>query len=78
MSDYHAQEAAAKHPLSWIPEFFTLTRSRVRSQARLLGAAVLVGVVAGVGAVVFQLACQITVYFRAERRRRLFPPGTVR
>ena len=62
MDEKNAQAAAAKHPLSWIPEFFTLTRSRVRSQARLLGAAVLVGVVAGVGAVLFQIACQLMVY----------------
>jgi CIC family chloride channel protein len=73
VSDNHAQEAAAKHPLSWIPEFFTLTRSRVRSQARLLGAAVLVGVVAGVGAVVFQLACQIAVYFALNVGAGYFP-----
>ena len=62
MDERNAQAAVAKHPLSWIPEFFTLTRSRVRSQSRLLGAAVLVGVVAGVGAVFFQIACQFAVY----------------
>jgi CIC family chloride channel protein len=50
-------------PFRWFPEFLTLTRTRVRSQARLLGAAVLVGVVAGLGAIVFMLACQIVVYF---------------
>ncbi len=59
--------------MSWIPEFFTLTRSRVRSQARLLGAAVLVGVVAGVGAVVFQLACQLAVYFALNVGVGYFP-----
>ncbi len=73
MEDNQAQAAAAKHPLSWIPEFFTLTRSRVRSQARLLGAAVLVGVVAGVGAVVFQFACQIAVYFALNVGVGYFP-----
>ena len=73
MEENHAQAAAAKHPLSWIPEFFTLTRSRVRNQARLLGAAILVGVVAGVGAVVFQLACQIAVYFALNVGAGYFP-----
>ncbi len=62
MDEQNAQAAAARHPLSWIPEFFTLTRSRVRTQSPLLGAAVLVGVVAGVGAVFFQIACQFAVY----------------
>jgi CIC family chloride channel protein len=47
----------------WFPEFLTLTRTRVRHQTRLLAAAVLVGVVAGVGAVFFSLACQIVVAF---------------
>ncbi len=73
MMENRAQAAAAKHPLSWIPEFFTLTRSRVRSQARLLGAAVLVGVVAGVGAVVFQLACQYAVYLALNSGAGYFP-----
>jgi CIC family chloride channel protein len=62
MDKKNAQAAAARHPLSWIPEFLTLTRSRVRSQARLLGCAILVGIVAGLGACCFQLACQFVVY----------------
>ncbi len=62
MEDNNGQAAAAKHPLNWVPEFFTLTRSRVRGQSRVLGAAVLVGIVAGVGAVFFQVACQVAVY----------------
>jgi CIC family chloride channel protein len=57
------EDNAPARPLGWFPEFLTLTRARVRGQARLLGAAVLVGVVAGVGAVVFSLACQVVVYF---------------
>jgi CIC family chloride channel protein len=47
----------------WFPEFLTLNRTRVRHQTRLLAASVIVGVVAGVGAVFFSLACQIVVAF---------------
>jgi len=73
MDEHNAQASAAKHPLSWIPEFFTLTRSRVRSNSRMLGAAVLVGIVAGVGAVLFQLACQIVVYLALNCGVGYFP-----
>jgi chloride channel protein, CIC family len=62
VSDNHAQEAAAKHPLSWIPEFFTLTDRRIRGQTRLLGTAVLVGVGTGLAGVFFIIACQVVIY----------------
>jgi CIC family chloride channel protein len=51
----------ATNPLHWFPEYLTLSRRRIRSQSRLLGSAVLVGIVAGIGAVVFAVACQIVV-----------------
>jgi CIC family chloride channel protein len=50
-------------PLRWFPEFLSVGRKRLRSQARLLGSCVLVGLVAGVGAIVFYLACQIVVHY---------------
>jgi len=43
-------------PLSWFPEFLQLGQRRIRNQVRLLGLAVLVGVVAGFGAIVFYVA----------------------
>jgi CIC family chloride channel protein len=49
------------HPLSWFPEFLELTRKRSWSQGRILGSAVLVGVVAGLGAVLFSIACQFVI-----------------
>jgi CIC family chloride channel protein len=49
------------NPLHWFPEYLTLSRRRIRSQSRLMGSAVLVGVVAGLGAVVFAVACQAVV-----------------
>jgi CIC family chloride channel protein len=51
----------AANPLHWFPEYLTLSRRRIRSQSRLLGSAVLVGIVAGLGAVVFAVACQVVV-----------------
>jgi CIC family chloride channel protein len=45
------------------PEFFLLTERRIRTQARLLGLAVLVGIVAGLGAIVFYLATRIVEHY---------------
>ncbi|HEX3869720.1 MAG TPA: chloride channel protein [Pirellulales bacterium] len=44
---------AITNPLKWFPEFLQMSRRRLRSQARLLGLSLVVGVVAGVGAIVF-------------------------
>ena len=49
------------NPLRWFPEFLELSRKRSWNQGRLFGAAVLVGIVAGLGAVVFSIACQFMV-----------------
>src|SRR5271156_3907856 len=46
------------HPFRWIPEFLELGHKRIRSQARLLGLSLMVGVIAGLGAIVFYVACQ--------------------
>lgn len=47
------------HPLQWVPQLLRLGRERFRNQVRLLAAAALVGVVAGVGALAFATACQL-------------------
>jgi CIC family chloride channel protein len=70
------------HFLRWIPEVFRLGRRRIRAQVRLLGLAVLVGVVAGLGAIVFYLATQAVergalgavVGYRPEPRPAGEPP----
>lgn len=49
------------NPLRWFPEFLALGTHRLRPQARLMGWALIVGVCAGLGAVVFHLACQVIV-----------------
>lgn len=50
------QNTTAKRFWAWLPEFLLLRERRVRSQARLLGLALLVGIVAGLGAIVFYVA----------------------
>jgi chloride channel protein, CIC family len=50
------------HPWRWFPEFWELGRRRVRAQARLMGLSLIVGVFAGIGAIVFYLACQVVVH----------------
>jgi CIC family chloride channel protein len=50
------------HPLRWLPEFLEITRKRIRPQARLLGLSLVVGVVAGIGAILFFTACQVVFH----------------
>src|SRR6516164_2443904 len=52
----------ASNPLRWFPEFLELGGKRLRSQARLLGAAILVGIVAGLGAGAFYVFGQAVTY----------------
>lgn len=54
------------HPFRWFPEFLELGSRRLRPQARLLGLALVVGVVAGVGAIAFTVACQVVVYYALD------------
>jgi CIC family chloride channel protein len=65
------------NPLRWFPEFLALTRRRIGSQARLLGLAVLVGIIAGLGAVVFSAACQIVVHYALDIAVGYRPEGPV-
>ncbi len=48
---------------AWVPEVLSLGGKRFRSQIRLLGLAALVGVVAGLGAVVFYAATRIAEHY---------------
>ena len=62
MDGHNSQSRALSHPLRWFPEFAALSQKRFRTQGRLYGAAILVGVVAGLGAVVFAIACQVVSF----------------
>ncbi len=65
------------HPLKWLPEFWSLARKRFRPQGRLMLLSVLVGVIAGLGAIVFYLACQDVFHYALEDwvGYRPTPPG---
>jgi hypothetical protein len=40
-------QSTLAHPLRWFPEFLEFGRGRFRTQGRVLGAAILIGIVAG-------------------------------
>jgi CIC family chloride channel protein len=67
--------AVPSHPLRWFPEFVELSRKRLRPQARLLGLSLLVGVIAGVGAVTFQAGCQVVMRYSLEAVAHYYPQG---
>lgn len=65
----------------WIPEFILLGQKRLRSQGRVLGAAILVGIVAGLGAVLFSAACHVVVRYTLDGLagyRAVAPAGEAR
>ncbi len=62
MMDEPVPAPAPSNPLRWFPEFWELGRRRLRPQARLLGLALLVGIISGVGAIVFFTACQVVFH----------------
>ncbi len=50
-------------PLRWFPEFLLWNRQRAHSQIRVMGSAILVGIVAGLGAAAFSLACHVIEHY---------------
>jgi CIC family chloride channel protein len=63
MDDHTAAEPVPSNPLRWFPEFLQWNRQRFRGHVRVLGSSLLVGVIAGVGAAAFSLACHVVSYF---------------
>jgi CIC family chloride channel protein len=63
------------NPLHWLPEFWQLSRRRLRPQARLLGLSLCIGVIAGLGAVVFYLATRTVFHVALERIVGYHPGG---
>jgi chloride channel protein, CIC family len=47
----------------WLPEIVRLSRTRIQVQVRLLGLAILVGVVAGIGAIGFYVATRVVEHY---------------
>jgi chloride channel protein, CIC family len=67
MDSRGSQEATIpSHPLRWFPEFLELGRRRLRPQARLLSLSLGVGVISGIGAVVFYVACQVVFHLALD------------
>lgn len=54
----HSSPSRKSNLGAFIPEFLQLSSPRVRSQVRMLGLACLVGLVAGIGAILFYIATQ--------------------
>lgn len=63
------------NPLRWFPEFWQLGRQRLRPQARLLGLSLLVGVIAGLGGVVFYFATRTVFHVALEMIVGYHPGG---
>jgi CIC family chloride channel protein len=61
-----AAETGPLNPLRWFPEFWQLGRRRLRPQARLLGLSLGVGIIAGLGAVVFYLATRFVFHYALD------------
>ena len=66
MADGILRPPPPSHPFRWIPEFLELGRQRFRTQGRMLGSSVVVGVVAGLAAVAFSIACDVVVQIALE------------
>lgn len=62
-----ADDRPPSNPLRWIPEFWALSRRRAPDQARLLALAVLVGLVAGLGAIAFFTATRAITFYALEQ-----------
>src|SRR6516225_7286422 len=66
MADDNGPDTPPSHPLRWFPEFLEFGRRRFRSQGRVLSASILVGIIAGLGGVVFSVAGQLVVQVGLE------------
>jgi CIC family chloride channel protein len=63
---HEAKTPVPSSPLRWFPEFWELGRKRLRPQVRLLGLSLVVGFIAGMGAIVFFAACQVVTHFSLD------------
>ena len=61
--DIRFRDSSLHRLLGWFPEIVRLSRARLHAQVRLLGMAILVGVVAGVGAVGFYFATRVVEHY---------------
>ena len=66
MSLLDPELARRSNPFRWFPEFLEFGKRRIQNQGRVLGASVLVGIVAGIGGIVFSVAGQAIVQLTLE------------
>ena len=66
MSSTASESSRLSHPFRWFPEFLEFGKRRMRFQGRVLGASVLVGIVAGIGGIVFSVAGQVIIQLTLE------------
>src|SRR5580692_8619707 len=57
------RSGTASNPFQWLPDLWESNRKRVRPQARLLALSLVVGIVAGLGAIAFYSACQLVSHY---------------
>jgi CIC family chloride channel protein len=58
-----SERTSEGHLLGWFPEFLRLGSQRIRGQARLLGYAAVVGVIAGLGGMAFYIATRVVEHY---------------
>jgi len=75
MADKPGKGPRPSSPLRWFPEFWELGHRRLRPQARVLGLSLVVGVVSGLGAIMFFAACQIVFHFSLDIVAGYHPQG---
>ena len=66
MSNGPSKPPVPSHPFRWFPEIWDSGRRRIRPQARMMCLSLLVGVIAGVGAIVFFAACQFVFHYALD------------
>src|SRR5215469_10049722 len=70
-----AASSVPLNPLRWLPEFWQIGQRRLKPQAQLLGLSLLVGVIAGLGGVVFYLATRTVFHLVLEMLVGYHPGG---
>ncbi len=66
MSESHAPPGRDVPARSWWPEFLIFNQQRIRGQVRMLGLSVVVGIVAGLAAVVFYVVTEAAAYYALD------------
>jgi len=66
MNEQQPSNRAQRETPRWWPEFLILSQQRIRGQVRLLGLSIIVGIVAGLAAVVFYVATEAAAYYALD------------